>query len=197
VADASVLINLHATGVDAELLRHIEHPFVVSENARIEMERGNRFGHGDAEHLSELVSAGLVNVTHVSPSADEIYEALVSGPGCTTLDDGEAATLAIADDVSGIALIEEQKAIRIAAERFPRLEVVSTVEILLHSFTLQLLGSEGQAAAVFRALKQARMRVHPSHIEPVASLLTADQLAQCYSLPRHVRERYQSGRDDG
>lgn len=195
VADASVLINLQATGVDAELLTRIEHPFVVSENARIEVERGKRFGHRDAEHLSELVSAGLVNVAHVSANAEKIYESLVSGPASATLDDGEAATLAIADDVSGIALIDEQKAIRIAAERFPTLEVVSTVEVLLHPFTLQVLGTEGQGAAIFSALKQARMRVHPNFMEQVASLLTHDQLEQCYSLPRRVRRCFQSGMD--
>jgi predicted nucleic acid-binding protein len=56
----------------------------------------------------------------------------VVGPAQTTLDDGEAATIAHAVALNGVALIDERKANRICTERFPELRIASTVDILVH-----------------------------------------------------------------
>ncbi len=55
---------------------------------------------------------------------------LVGGAAADTLDDGEAATIACAMERSAIALIDDRKAIRLWAERFPHLAVGCTLDVL-------------------------------------------------------------------
>ena len=190
VADASVLINLHASGADRILLAGVKHPLVVTQNAVDELERGRRRGYSDAERLAESISAGLFRVKSASGHFQAIYESLIAGAATETLDDGEAATLALALELEGIALIDEQKALRIATERFPSLEIICTAELFLHPIAVELLGVEGQATAIHKSLRDARMRVPPNLIESVATLLGPERVVECRSIPKHVRDRF-------
>ena len=53
---------------------------------------------------------------------------------------------------------------------------------------------EAHAAALFDALRLARMRVDERHLHEVARILGTDRLSQCPSLPRHLRPIVQSAR---
>ena len=57
VADASVVINLNATARAAEIIKAAPNPFVVTENACVELELGARNGHHDHRKLTELIDA--------------------------------------------------------------------------------------------------------------------------------------------
>ena len=57
------------------------------------------------------------------------FSALVVGSVRDTLDDGEAATIACALEHEATVLIDEKKATRLCAERFPHLTVGSTVDL--------------------------------------------------------------------
>jgi predicted nucleic acid-binding protein len=189
VADASTVINLNATGCAQPIIQALPNRLVVVDVVPAELETGRHRGRRDSDLLLELVPAGLVNIVKLGNLAAQHFEDLVIGPAAATLDDGEAATIACAVELKGIALIDERKANRICARRFPDLRVGCTVDILTHPDVLRNLGREKLAGAVFNALRDGRMRVFPHHVAWVVELIGIDQAATCSSLPSSVRRR--------
>jgi predicted nucleic acid-binding protein len=188
VADASVVINLNATARAADIIRALPNRLVTTDNAFIELTNGACDGHDDARQLQVLIEQGLVQVVSLSDAGSGIYEALIEGTALRTLDDGEAATIGYAHEAGAIALIDERKARGLCAERFPRLRVASTVDVLMHEWVVAALGQDGQIDAIVRALQIARMRVPPEQLAKVVNLIGSQHAAFCESLPRAARE---------
>lgn len=187
VADASVIININGTGHAADIIRAIPHTFTVTENACAELEAGSRRGHDDYARLLELIDAGIVRRVFLGATGLTVYESLIDGSTVRTLDDGEAATIAHAHEMSGIALIDERKARLLCAASFPKLAIVPTVELLMHDAIATALGADRQAGAIANALTRARMQVPPEHIAKVCALIGPERAAQCASLPKVAR----------
>ena len=116
------------------------------------------------------------------------FEELVIGPAAETLDDGEAATIAVAIEHHGIALIDERKAHRLCRKRYPDLRTGCTVDIFAHPEVLRALGEQKLASSVLSALMHARMHVLPHHVDWVVKLVGPDNAAHCNSLPKSVRQ---------
>lgn len=184
IADASAVINLIATQQDETILQAIPHSFLVTDNAWAELEQGSRKGYREASRLAELASDGLARRVFIGDGGLSAYEDLISGSTASTLDDGEAATIAYACEVAGMVLVDERKARTICGCRYPKVEVVSSVELLLHPHMRRALGKEAQAEAVFSALKEARMHVPAEHVSSVISLIGVGRAKLCSSLPR-------------
>lgn len=188
VADASVVINLNATGRSAEIIAAYPGSMVVTKNAFDELKWGMRKGHRDSDHLQRLVDDKVVGIATMKESGTEIYASLLEGAAVMTLDDGEAATIAVACELGAVAVIDERKARSICEKEFTKLVVLSTCEILAHPSIEVALGTQGQIEALVRALKDARMRV-PSHlVKSVVRLIGQEQAASCNSLPKVARE---------
>lgn len=187
VADASTVINLNATGCAQEIILALPNRLAVVDAVPVELAAGRQRRRRDADLLNELVASSLVRIARLEDRDDECFEGLVVGPAVTTLDDGEAATIAYAVSQNAIALIDERKANRICAERFPKLRVGCTVDIFAHPNIKDALGNERLASAVFNALYEGRMRVLPRHIEWVIDLIGAERAGSCTSLPNSVR----------
>ena len=96
VADASVAINLNATGFAESILDELPNRFAVVEEVALELEEGRQRGRNDADALNTLVAAGRGDIVRLGNPAIDQFTALVSGPAAETLDDGEAATIAYA-----------------------------------------------------------------------------------------------------
>ena len=82
IADASVIINLIATGRAREIIVALGHSFLVTENACAELEEGARKGHNDYAHaqLTKLISAGVVTRVALNDAAlSAPYEQLIDG----------------------------------------------------------------------------------------------------------------------
>jgi predicted nucleic acid-binding protein len=188
IGDASVLINLIATGRASEILGALPNPFAVTDNACTEIEDGTRKGHDDHEQLVRLIAAGLAKRVTLGASALMVYESLIDGSAARTLDDGEAATIAYAYETSSVALIDERKARSLCAASFHRLIVISTAELLMHSAVSASLGRQGQADAIFNALMIGRMRVPVEHILQLTRIIGDERAAQCSSLPKAWRK---------
>ncbi len=188
VADASVIININGTGHATDIIRAIPHAFTVTENACAELEVGSRTGHDDYVRLLELIDAGIVRRVSLGTTGLTVYESLIDGSTVRTLDDGEAATIAHAHEMSGIALIDERKARWLCAASFPKLAIVPTVELLMHDAIATALGTDRQADAIVNALRRARMQVPPEHVAKVCALIGPERAAQCASLPKLARE---------
>ena len=187
VTDASVVINLNATASAAAIIGAFPNPFVVTEAVRRELSRGQAQGHRCGERLETLISQGLIHVVELLPDDEPIYRSLVDDDVKATLDDGEAATIAHAVGCDGVALIDERKARRICAVRFPSLRLVPTIDVLLHPNVTERLGESGQSEAIYLALRHAKMHVPRHRHQMVVERIGPDRAAECTSLPRSFR----------
>ena len=190
-ADTSAVINLNATGRAADILRALPNKLIIVEIVRRELHEGRLRGRKDADLLEELVAADLAQIAELGEIAAIHFEKLVVGPAASTLDDGEAATISCAVARGGIAILDERKATRLCAELFPDLCVACTVDLLRHPQVQDGLGKHALADAVFRALRDGRMRVFPHHMEWVVGLIGPERAAECASLPSSIRRPQQ------
>ena len=189
IADASVVINLNATGCAAAILDALLYRVAVTDVVATELGEDRRSGRNDAALLNELTAAGRIAILPLDEAAAPLFGSLVAGAAAETLDDGEAASIAVAVRCGAIVAIDERKARRICARRFPGLRLLSTAELLLDAEVASKLGRVMQSDAVFRALQTARMRVLPEHADRVVQLIGADRAWQCPSLPKAARRR--------
>lgn len=187
VIDASVVINLAATGCGADILTCLRRPVFVAEAVIAELTLGAEVGRPHAAVLDQWLKHKKVKRKQLSDLAGERFEELVSGSSLNTLDDGEAATIAHALEDEAIAVLDERKATRICAEHFPDLQCISTTDLLLHSNVVDALGKSATADAVYNALVHARMRVPADYHAAVAGLIGSERLKKCFSLPLSVR----------
>lgn len=192
VLDTSIIINLNATGRAREILDVLPHRVVVVDVVVGELEYGRSKGRGDAAMLADLAKAGVVNIDSLGEVALPHFESLVVGASAETLDDGEAATIAYAVDTRACAVIDERKATRLCSERFPHIQLGSTLDLLSHQAVQQALGLPHLADALHKALLFARMRVPPLHMNWVVSLIGNERAVACRCLPETVRRAAQS-----
>ena len=189
VADTSVVINLNATGCAARILAALPFRMVVTDFVQSELQEDRRSGRQDAALLAELVAASHIQIVSLGEAGQRVFGDLVIGPATETLDDGEAATIAYAEEHGIVPVIDERKARRICVQRFALLRPLSTVDLFAHADVAASLGRDTLANAVFQALQTARMRVLPPHIDWVVALIGVDRARQCPSLPRSARPR--------
>jgi predicted nucleic acid-binding protein len=185
VADASVIINLNASGYVRQIIGGIPGRWIVPANASVELEVGARFGHDDGKQLDILVAEGVANRIEMGKTVQDIYESLLDGSRGQTLDDGEAATIAVAIEHSAIALLDEKKARRMCQEQFPDLQVRCTAELLLNAAHLE---QAARVEAIVNALQKGRMRVPVEFAGAIVSFIGPEQAANCLSLPRIARQ---------
>lgn len=183
VLDASVVINLLATGQPIPILRALARPIVVAANVVREIERGAVNGRHEFDLLTHMIDGRVVGVAELEGDALGIFFELVSGSSSESLGDGEAATLAFAHRMGCLAAIDEKKATRLAAERFESLKIVTTVDILAHDTVQTSLGDARLADATLRAL-QLRMQVREHQFDWIARVIGTENVEACSSLRR-------------
>ena len=186
VADASVVINLIASGFAATILGCLAGPLRVPSEVRAEIEQGRSRGRKDADELAGLVAGGKAAIVDLGAAGVRCFSTLVVGPAKDTLDDGEAATIAYAAEHGATILVDEKKATRFCEERFSHLTVGSTVDLVRCSAVRAKLGAD-LADAIFNMLFIGRMRVSPQHLDWVVEQIGPSRAAQCPSLPASYR----------
>ncbi|TGR65555.1 hypothetical protein EN837_21990 [bacterium M00.F.Ca.ET.194.01.1.1] len=188
VADTSVIINLNATGLASEILRTLNVVLQASVVVKDELIVDRNNGRHDRGLAADLAASGLLEFCDFDLEGEELFESLVMGSAEATLDDGEAATLALAMSSGLPAVIDERKANRIAGDRFPEIKLLSTADLLSSELLIVSLGAGSVAAAVFNALRDARMAVPELHHRWIVELL-GERVSDCRSLPASVRAR--------
>lgn len=189
IADTSVVINLNATGCAHEILKALPHRVAVVDAVVDEINGGVRKGRQDAAKLATLIAANALEVVRLGPQGLLRFESLVVGSAGETLDDGEAATIAYAEEAGARALIDERKARRLAAERHAALPLGCTADLLACVEVERAVGKAAVAEAVHNALIGARMRVMDHHMDWVVRLIGDERAAVCLSLPASTREQ--------
>jgi predicted nucleic acid-binding protein len=189
VVDASVVINLNASGSAAAILRAVPNLVLVVDVVTDELRTATRSSRNDAALLASLVAERLIAEASIEDLKQDHFERLVLGDDADTLDDGEAATIAYAVEKQAVAVIDERKAKRICRARFAQLHVASTIDLIGLDVVASALGPRLHAEAVFKALIDGRMRVLLEHLDWVVRLIGIERAAQCLSLPAHIRAR--------
>lgn len=187
VGDASFWISLIATGQSEHLLDAFDATVAITDVALGELERGRSKGRVAADAVNALVRTGSVDVVSCAPEDEHLFLDLIVGAADQTLDDGEAATLVCASRLGGAAVIDERKATSLAAGRFPQLQVLSTVDLLLDAGGRLQTGEKAIADAIFNALVGARMRIPTAHLKTIVGMLGWKRAAQCPSIPKRYR----------
>lgn len=189
VCDASVLINIIASGEAERILIALPFRILASEQAIREVYSGAADGHSEAQVLRDLVSSDVLEVLPMADQAMDTFSDLVSGSLASSLGDGEAATAALAIAAGYVAGIDEKKATKICGERFPKLKIATSVDLLAHNSALSVLGREGLASATLRSLKLARMQVREHQLTWMVDLIGLERAGECSSLRRLLASR--------
>ena len=187
VADASVWINLAASGRLDDVISGLSMPVGVPRIALQELQRGEARGYDAFAQVDRLVQSGLVTLLNLEANDEALFLELVAGETAETLDDGEAATLALSIRLNAIAAIDERKATTLAGRRFKNLVIRSTTELMFDTLPQDDDAGGPLADALFGALRGARMRVPPHLQSRVAELLGPNRVSQCASLPASFR----------
>ena len=195
VADASVAINLIATGRVGVIASALPSTIVLVDQVVVELDSGRRKGRRQIDGHRALVTRGYAEVARLGNVGLAYFSKLVRGTAATTLDDGEAATIAYAAEHGLPVAIDERKATRVCQERFRNLSIGCTVDLFAHPSVGRALGRAELSEAVFNALYYGRMRVPPAHREWVIGVVGEERARRCSSLPLSVRGRLKaSGR---
>jgi predicted nucleic acid-binding protein len=189
VLDTGVVINLASTGVADRIVAALPMPVIVLDTIEEELARNSESDRPALEVLSELISTQAVQLVRSADLNEGYFESLVAGAGPDTLDDGEAATVALALERNAIAILDERKALRICRENYPALQTASTMDILSHSSVAHALGQNHLRDAVAKSL-DAHMRVFPEHIDWLVGLLGAELVSKCESVPASIRAKF-------
>jgi predicted nucleic acid-binding protein len=152
-----------------------------------ELQMGVGKGHCSYDAVRLWEKQGLVQQVDFGSQGRILFEMLVRGNVSSTLDDGEAATLASASELRAKALIDERKARRLANELDPKICVVSTAELLLSHEVSGWLGIDGQRTALENAIREARMSIPDELVDKVVSILGMERACDMSSLPRRIR----------
>ena len=184
VADASVVINLNATGCMDSILEALPNRLLITEEVAEEV----GFSCVGANAVSTLKLHGYAEIVALSPTEMQRFSSLVAGSASQTLGDGEAATITCALEYGAIALIDDRKARRICSERFPQLMTGFTVDVFTHHRVAANLGRKQLSDAVFNALCRGRMRIPYHHLEWVVDLIGRHRATKCLSLPQRIRQ---------
>lgn len=188
VADTSVIINLVASGIPEQILSGINNPIYVVDEIIPELDRGSKKGCAGADILTKLINNGIVTRVSLNDKGWEHFEKLVCGSAKTSLDDGEAATLAYCAVHQVIPIIDEKKANKVCEEQYPNLKPISSASIFKLAEINGLINEELLSEAMHRALTEGRMRVLEPHIEWVINLVGPVKAANCNSLSQSQRK---------
>ncbi|MBX9615939.1 MAG: hypothetical protein K2X25_10120 [Caulobacteraceae bacterium] len=185
--DASVCINLAATGRATEIFEALKAEFFVTRVVVEELARGRGQGRSAADELATWLHLGFVMEQDLLPESEDTFLSLVGGPAAVTIDDGEAATIAWAITNDAVIVTDDRKAVQIAKVRFPLLKVLSTTDLLLHGNCQNALGPSAVVDCIENALLNAFMRVPIDQLDRVVQLLGPERTKKCRSLPSAVR----------
>ena len=187
VADASAVISLLASGKARPVLQSLPVRLRVVRQVSRELATGLQRGWDSSALLGKLVQLNLAEIVDLDDASHECFESLVIGAAVDTLDDGEAATIAYARATGAVALIDERKARRICASRFPELTLHTTFALLTSDHVARVLGDAGVGDAIFNALRDGRMRVPTADHQRAVTIIGPQRAKLCLSLPEHVR----------
>jgi len=86
--DASVIVNLNATGYADRILRALPAKILIPRPVVVELRNGAAAGHTDAVDLQDLLNNGVATEFNLPVTAHAEFVGLVSGTSSQSLGDG-------------------------------------------------------------------------------------------------------------
>lgn len=187
ILDTSVLINLHACKYGERILASIPNDVVVSAIVAGELEHETSRQNGEHRFLHNLVTGGIVTLATMTDAEYEIFHELASTS--PSLDDGEAATIAIAAARRFLPVIDERR----GRSRASALMNVRTpgwsLDLFRHPTVIAVLGDQPALEALYLALRDGRMRIPVERGDDVIALIGMERSRDCSCLPGY-RDRF-------
>lgn len=181
VPDTSVLINLHACTFGERVLRAIPNDIVLPETVVAELNHETSHANGENGFIQRLISEHLVKVVQMDDVAARLFETMIRSPG--SLDDGEAATIAVAVSKGFLPIIDDRKGRGRAQSLMNGQAPAWSLDLLVHPAVQADLAGDGYIEAVYLALREGRMRIDEERCEAVARLIGFERALACNSLP--------------
>ena len=187
VLDTSVLINLHACKYGERILTAIPNDILVSEIAAGELKHETSRRNGEYSFLHALVAGGIVTLANLTDAEYGIFHELTSTS--PSLDDGEAATIAVAASRNFLPVLDERKGRSRAPTHCGGKLPSWSLDIFRHPQVVAILGAADSTDALYLALRDGRMRIHEDHCDHVVSLIGVQRALECNSLPGYKVRR--------
>lgn len=184
VLDTSVLINLHASQRGREILVGLPYSIIVPQIVAGELSHETSRRNGEQGFLESLSISKNVFLVDLSDEEFETFFELTSGS--PSLDDGEAATIAISKERGLLPVIDERKG-RGRAKDVLGIEAAWSLDLFRHLDTIANLGNEQSIDALFHALRHGRMRIPPDSAPHIIDLIGEVRARHCTSLPGYGR----------
>jgi predicted nucleic acid-binding protein len=187
VLDTSVLINLHACKHGERILTGIPNDIVAPEIVAGELEHETSRRNGERSFLQGLVRDGIVRLAYMTDAENEIFHELTSTS--PSLDDGEAATIAVAATRYILPVIDERRG-RIRAGPLLKARAPAwSLDLFRHPTTIAVLGVQSAVEALYLALRDGRMRIPLESADGVIALIGMERSRDCTCLPGY-RDRF-------
>lgn len=183
VLDASVVINLLACGDAAGVLKALNRRALVPTQVIDEIDREPIRHPDDLSSFPSLLKAGLLLPHDLEDKHYLSFLELVGAPAPDGLGDGEAATIASAEQFQCTAIIDERKATRIARGRRDRHLTACTLDLYDCKELIAAYSRDQLASLVLSSMKHARMRIPPDRRAWVIDLLGEEAARQCACFP--------------
>jgi len=187
ILDTSVLINLNASTVGDRILRDIPNEFLVSRIVAQELEHETSRQNGDCVFLENLIADKTVMLTSMTDEEFSLFAKLTSGP--SSLDDGEASTIAISTTRNISCVIDEKRGRSQATGLMNGQAPSWSLELFRHEAVVGSLSSASAANALYLALRDGRMRISKDHCDYVVDLIGVQRALDCTSLPGYKVRR--------
>ena len=184
VLDASVTINLLGSGISSTILKAIPSRILMERRAYREIRRHPIKSRDLASELDEWRTNALVEVVALDKDGRQVFDEFMAASLGSTLDDGEAATIAYVAGMPGnaVPVVDDKKATRIFRERWPGHPITDSATLFRILAETRLLSRDTVREAVYSALRNARMRVSFEMKPWVVDLIGKDRAADCSSL---------------
>lgn len=187
ILDTSVLINLHACKYGERILASIPNDVVVSAIVAGELEHETSRQNGEHRFLHDLVTGGTVTLATMTDAEYEIFHELASTS--PSLDDGEAATIAIAAARRFLPLIDERRGRSRATALMNAQTPGWSLDLFRHPAAIAVLGDQVALEALYLALRDGRMRIPAERGDDVIALIGMERSRDCSCLPGY-RDRF-------
>jgi|TARA_R100000005_G_scaffold49016_1_gene23512 predicted nucleic acid-binding protein len=181
VPDTSVLINLHACTFGEQVLRAIPNDIVLPETVVAELNHETSHANGENGFIQRLISGNVVKVVQMDDAAARLFETMIRSPG--SLDDGEAATIAVAVSQGFQPVVDERKGRARAQDLMNGQAPAWSLDLLVHPAVQSALVGDGYIEAVYLALREGRMRIDEERCDAVVQLIGIERAKDCTSLP--------------
>lgn len=185
VLDTSVLINLRASTHGRRILDALPHDIIVPKEVAHELEKAPGQMKDDLNFLRKLVNNGNVQIVIMGEEELNFFATLVSSP--VSLGDGEAATIAIAQNRNMSLILDDGRGRTKAEEIMPHRTPGWTLDLLRHPSVLEQLGDADAVEALYLALWDGQMRIAEKHCDNVVALIGINRAKECISLPNYKR----------